>query len=94
MLELVPSESAVLQGTPGGLSACAYGKLDEAGLKKVDLSPAESRLMMETPTRVWEVTFTAAEPGRTNVALSQARTMAGPFPAPKVMPAINSCAAR
>lgn len=95
LLDQVPTESATLPGAYQTLANCAYLSLDKsegAGIKKVDLQGV-SRLALESSgIRYWELVFTATGPKQTRVDLSQAQTLFGPQPAPRVMPAVRACA--
>jgi hypothetical protein len=93
LLEQVPTDSVVVRGTYSVLASCVFARLDETGLKKTDLQN-EIRLTLEPgATRYWQLTLTPADRGYTHVSLTRAQTIFGPHPAPKVMPAVQACAA-
>jgi hypothetical protein len=93
LLEQVPTDSVVVRGTYSVLANCIYGRLDETGLKKADLQN-EIRLTLESgATRYWQLTLAPERPGFTRASLTRVQTIFGPMRAPKVMPAVQACAA-
>jgi hypothetical protein len=93
LLEQVPTDSVVVRGTYSVLASCIFARLDETGLKKTDLQN-EIRLTLEPgATRYWQLTLTPADHGNTRASLTRAQTIFGPHPAPRVMPAVQACAA-
>jgi hypothetical protein len=94
LLDQVPTDSVLVRGSFTQLANCVYQRIDETGLKKVDLAN-ESRLALESGgVRYWQLTLTPAQPGFTKADLTRAQTIFGPHPAPKVMPAVQACAAQ
>jgi hypothetical protein len=90
VLDQVPAEIATVSGRYDTIAACTYGKLDQTGLRKVDLQ-GEARLMLEgSGVRYWELSFRPSGKN-TTVAFSRVQTLWGPMGGQGVMEAVRGC---
>jgi hypothetical protein len=78
LLDQVPVDSATLRGSAAELANCAFVRLDQTGLHKVDL-PGEVRLTLEGSTRHWQLIFRQVGKTSTTVEFTRANTLFGPL---------------
>jgi hypothetical protein len=92
-LDQVPAEIVIVKGRYDAVAACAFGRLDQTGLRRADLQ-GEARLVLEdSGARYWELRFRPTAKG-TEVAFSRVQSLGGPMGGDGVLDAVQACGAK
>ena len=91
-LDQVPAEIVTVKGRYDSVASCSYGRLDQTGLRKMDVQ-GEARLVLEgSGVRYWELRFRPTAKG-TEVAFSRVQSLGGPMGGEGVLDTVRSCGA-
>jgi hypothetical protein len=99
LLSQVPTGSRIFRGDYSKLATCSFMTIStrEPSLQKADLPEVKTIniSLSQSGIKYWNINFKHVAPSETEVNISTASTIAGPFPGTdKIMNDIQNCASR